>query len=895
MNNKKVKWHNDWQKEVSLYGNKVNKTFKKGETKPDGKVVDKDEEVVEVNEINELIRLVGLQKSVVDSKLDEIAEKRGYKDQAKLIYKAYRKQKEKVEEWKDPAKNYKDKYINFLGTGTGGTKYNTKGWINLVKDYNQRQWNNSSGTATDYTNLYTGSIYNTDTGNWIDKIEITEQEALKLITQTLNMIGKIKDTKFNTALTDTTITAPIFTGDIATNNVADVKTWFTTCQTHAKTLIESKKANRTEYSLGSDYAKKDKSGLKQVAFTKTQLDEMFSLLDFFYLNSAWLNQDKVKESLTEIEEEKELVVFPVKKGSDGQPKPYTEAQLHQWGVEGYWADSYANSTTATNFYGTDTDISKAVKVKVKNGLKGWSRVILNYFDKDKWAKFTSSFATTGTNDSPYRTLFDDLRSLNSNEAFQHGGTGTYDWTLFDFPDYIDEAEERMFELETEKDSIQSEIKDGRKDLLKAEKEYEQAKQDLKTKENEVDQAISQKVAELRKEVETKWKLKAGDNTTTLSFGSGTDANDNDRITLSEHCNFQRWIKIIRYLVNYDEAKSTGKTNEDNAYKASKDITNKVSQDFSAVAFYWTSITKGDGNEACKDDEERIAVIKEGKDQYKTNNLNWYHSKFVELEKLVKLEAIQVQIKNKLKVAIDKQTPQDNMKDWQNNLKEIEAGLEIAFTEEKINQWKAKKEDKDAFNNVASVNTLLKDSVIYDETTKKPKEDFITWLKGKDDKLTDLSNLIKEKEPKKVITLIHRYKYNKLADTKKKEYNNKFGFHKEKKGSDGKYLSEYTPTADELKDDSDFDTFLYEVAVGKIDLASLSKKQDEQETPPNPNQEETNNRSHFNKYKWWYIGIGVPLLLIIAGAVIFWDKIMNWWNGPTEEEELEKEPTDISDE
>jgi len=56
-----------------------------------------------------------------------------------------------------------------------------------------------------------------------------------------------------------------------------------------------------------------------------------------------------------------------------------------------------------------------------------------------------------------------------------------------------------------------------------------------------------------------------------------------------------------------------------------------------------------------------------------------------LEKLVKLSDRETKTKTALQAAIDNQTPEENLKDWQNNLKTIEDGLETAFTEEKVNQ------------------------------------------------------------------------------------------------------------------------------------------------------------------------------------------------------------------
>jgi len=50
-----------------------------------------------------------------------------------------------------------------------------------------------------------------------------------------------------------------------------------------------------------------------------------------------------------------------------------------------------------------------------------------------------------------------------------------------------------------------------------------------------------------------------------------DFTDDKKITTFDHSNFQKLVQNIRFLVNNDEEKPTGKTNEDQAYQASRDI------------------------------------------------------------------------------------------------------------------------------------------------------------------------------------------------------------------------------------------------------------------------------------------------------------------------------------
>jgi hypothetical protein len=55
--------------------------------------------------------------------------------------------------------------------------------------------------------------------------------------------------------------------------------------------------------------------------------------------------------------------------------------------------------------------------------------------------------------------------------------------------------------------------------------------------------------------------------------------------------------------------------------------------------------------------------------------------------------------------------------------------------------------------------------------------------------------------------------------------------------DDKYLETYTPTEEELKDGKDFDTFLYEVAIGKVNYNALAKPTDSSENPPSDNNDQ----------------------------------------------------------
>ena len=58
-------------------------------------------------------------------------------------------------------------------------------------------------------------------------------------------------------------------------------------------------------------------------------------------------------------------------------------------------------------------------------------------------------------------------------------------------------------------------------------------------------------------------------------------------------------------------------------------------------------------------------------------------------KLVKLTNQERKIKADLKAAIDNQTPEETLVEWQNSLKKYDAGLETVFDQTKLAKWKEK--------------------------------------------------------------------------------------------------------------------------------------------------------------------------------------------------------------
>jgi len=106
------------------------------------------------------------------------------------------------------------------------------------------------------------------------------------------------------------------------------------------------------------------------------------------------------------------------------------------------------------------------------------------------------------------------------------------------------------------------VNEGSEELVKAETEYEAAKKEIRDKKVELDNKITAKITELRQELKEKYKV------------SDTETNDftgDNKITTDEHFNFRRLVENIRFLVNNDDQKPTGKTNEDQACQSSQEI------------------------------------------------------------------------------------------------------------------------------------------------------------------------------------------------------------------------------------------------------------------------------------------------------------------------------------
>lgn len=918
MVNKIIKYSPEWEKKIKYnLIKKVEHIFKKDENKLKDftlngeKVLADAGEKIEVNEVELLIAERKKLIKELDEKKQDLKNKSGYTENYAKISLRHDKLETSLTEWKSNlkiGKNYTNQYNSFLQKGTGITNpYKTDGWVEIMANYNKNPTTVVGITnPIDYTNLYEGKLWTGDSATSKD-LRITEQEAIKFITYTLKVLEKIDKTEFDkhlgiggTVPSGITIDYKKIGETTATGSNTAVAGWLKTLQDHSKALKETtdNKTGRKEYSFGHNFVKDDETGMLDAnAFNKNSIDAFFELINFFNNNSNWLGHANVQNKvIKDIEDDINLTFIPAMDSSyannskgiaaDGS---YTESKLNSWGQESYWEEKFKNSNKKTGFFGdipkSDWE-DKAIKLEVKGGLKMLTSLVENFFDiqhhtilKGKREKISDSFPT----DNLYADFFDHYSSFDPDDGSFSDGTNSY--TLYNFPNYYYEKEVELYDLKAKKKALLKGVREGGEELIKAEKEVDDAKKVLKDKETEIDNKITETITAKRKILKDKFKV---------SDTETNDFTDDNKITFANHHTFQTLIKDIRFLVNNDEEQATDKTNEDNAYQSSQDILDKVNAEFHWVDHSWQSMPQDDSGsfKTCKTDEQRIKAIKEHKGNLTFGmNLSWYHDKFVELAQIIILEDWQIEAQKKLKAAIDNQTPEETIQDWTNLLKKYDSGLEAIFNEDKINKWKQKKEGQDAFNNLTSLEKLIKKVCIFKkdaenkEVFDKINADFISFMTGKDSSLKTLTDLIDKKEPKEVILLIHQWEFNQLDETKKKERYLKFAWSElgGKKEVDSK---------DKLEDSEkdNFDKYLYQCAIGKINEASLKK-------PTQTNDDTgggTGGNQEMSALKEW-LGFGVVwksaiaytgILLLIGGVLtaIFWKNLTEWWNGSAEESE-----------
>src|SRR6185369_15712703 len=98
-NNKYVKYSPKWDKRITtLVGKEIDKEFKKGEKKPDGTEVTTDKETIKVNEVKQLLTEINSQKKLVETKLEELGKKKGYKGEALALFKLIKDLEPKIKD-----------------------------------------------------------------------------------------------------------------------------------------------------------------------------------------------------------------------------------------------------------------------------------------------------------------------------------------------------------------------------------------------------------------------------------------------------------------------------------------------------------------------------------------------------------------------------------------------------------------------------------------------------------------------------------------------------------------------------------------------------------------------------------------------------------------------------
>jgi hypothetical protein len=79
-------------------GKEVDHEFKKGQKKPDGTEVTADQETIKVNDVQQLFNEINSQKKTVETKLEELGKKKGYKGEALALFKLIKDLEPKIKE-----------------------------------------------------------------------------------------------------------------------------------------------------------------------------------------------------------------------------------------------------------------------------------------------------------------------------------------------------------------------------------------------------------------------------------------------------------------------------------------------------------------------------------------------------------------------------------------------------------------------------------------------------------------------------------------------------------------------------------------------------------------------------------------------------------------------------
>jgi len=150
------------------------------------------------------------------------------------------------------------------------------------------------------------------------------------------------------------------------------------------------------------------------------------------------------------------------------------------------------------------------------------------------------------------------------------------------------------------------------------------------------------------------------------------------------------------------------------------------------------------------DEERIKKWKEKNRGKETNPLYLIYNKYLEIEKSLKLTPQQEDSKKEIRQEIKKT---EGYEDWRSTLENSD--LSEAFANDKIDKWRTQSN----FDVAGDVKNLF--SVVVEK-----KDEFVKEIKEKYS-LGDVKGLVNKKSPKKVITIIKRFEYDRLDANKEK--------------------------------------------------------------------------------------------------------------------------------
>jgi hypothetical protein len=171
---------------------------------------------------------------------------------------------------------------------------------------------------------------------------------------------------------------------------------------------------------------------------------------------------------------------------------------------------------------------------------------------------------------PVNQLLQDIKNTDEYERFTVNGK-TY--TLESFPDTFALNEKRFYDLKARKKALLKTSGTDQAEINQLDQAYQTEKDKLLALETQVEENIKTRLGQLRTKLKTEFKIDAA---TSPNFGSGTDANDTNRLTLMQIMSLEHLLKQIRFLENSDEEADSSVANENTAMTKLADLKKKVS-------------------------------------------------------------------------------------------------------------------------------------------------------------------------------------------------------------------------------------------------------------------------------------------------------------------------------